>query len=174
MAANRLGHIIKHLDADKNEQCVKSASTGNVAFEIRNREEAYRVAKGYMDALDAMCKGQLTVKQVADKWIAKDYFAYEQDSSTRGKQQWIDYVQSVVDVIESFTGDINVIQFSKKSILYTFVELFKFTNGKTVLKHGTVSNVFDDNGKILHRIAYSGGGSFERMSQFSSQAMGKE
>ena len=55
--------------------------------------------------------------------IADDYFAYEQDSSTRGKKQWIQYVQSVVDVIESFSGDINVLQFSKRSILYTFVEL---------------------------------------------------
>ena len=174
MASKRLRRIMSHLNGgDCNENPLKSISVNNGLFEIRDRDHAYMVAKGYMDALDKMCKGEITVPQVAEKWIAEDYFAYEQNSHTRTKKQWIEYVQSVVDVIESFRGDINVIQFSKRSILYTFVELFKFTNGRTVLKHGTVSNVFDENGKILHRIAYSGGGSFERMAEDSTDAMDK-
>eukprot|EP01084_Bolivina_argentea_P290897 499811_1 len=117
----RLLCIINHLDNKHANKSVQSNANNNIFNGFQNKEHAQSIVSEYMTDLNELCHGTTLATTVADKWIADNYFSYEGDSSTMGKQQWINNVSSVVSVIKSFDGNVSVTKFSKNCVLYSFV-----------------------------------------------------
>ena len=138
-------------------------------FEFKTRKDAELYVRKYMNKLENMVNNKsVTAREIGNEYISNEYICYEGNGKIlRGRDEYINFVESITNTIKYFKGEISIISFGKRTVLFNIIEYFEFNDGRRTIAHAKTAEVYNNYGKKIIRITYSNGGSFEKLHQIS-------
>ena len=145
------------------------------SFEFKTIEQAQLLLDEYIADLESFVNFRnITPTEIGNKYIADNYEAYEGDTFINGKAKYIELISGVTATINSFNGQVTVKQIGEKTISYSLVEIFNFVDGRSLLVHGNIAAVYNNDAKVVRKITFSNSGSFQNLYSMADEIRNKQ